>query len=102
MKRNPGVASVPEPAGRGAAEPAREVLWFNPFSVRPAQLDTRQAGGRARGIGKEPEFLPWAPEGNDTHRLPKPPALTLCTIRNSEKETGSVFVFFFHVSQHKA
>lgn len=80
--------------GRGAAEPAREVLWFNPFSVRPAQLDTRQAGGRARGIGKEPEFLPWAPEGNDTHWLPKPPALTLCIIRNSEKETGSVFVFF--------
>lgn len=43
VKRNPGGVSVPEPAGRGAAEPARE--------------DIRQGGRRAGGIGKEPEIL---------------------------------------------
>lgn len=42
-KRNPGGVSVREPAGRGAAEHARE--------------DIRQGGGRAGGIGKEPEIL---------------------------------------------
>ena len=37
VKRNPRGVSVPEPAGRGAAEPARG--------------DIRQGGGRAGGIG---------------------------------------------------
>lgn len=42
-KRNPRGVSVPEPVGRGAAEPAWE--------------DIGQGGGKAGGIGKEPEIL---------------------------------------------
>lgn len=42
-KRKPRGVSVPEPVGRGAAEPSWE--------------DIGQRGGKAGGIGKEPEIL---------------------------------------------
>lgn len=94
--------------GNGEKEPRRcERAWACGQRCCRARSGRHQAGWResrghregARNPAKA-EDVPWAPKGRDTSWLPKLPALTLCAIRNSEKEAGSAI--FFHVFQHKA